>query len=553
MFVAGIGFWTDAYDIFAINLVLPMLAHVYWDGNIPISTEIAMKSATLIGCMIGQVGVGFLADIYGRRKMYGVELLIVISATIGFAMCSTGEAHSMSIFAWMVFWRLFMGIGIGADYPLSAVITAEFAPTKYRARMMTIVFWQQALGQLVATLVTLAATRCFRSHIPGDAIKTCNDECKGAIDALWRLVVGVGAIPAVVALGFRLTIPESPRYTLDVSKDSLQARSDVQDYFGDDEDLEEVFGFTAHDQLGEHEDMSMVVQRLPEQSCDDAMDHQREGGGTANSSPNPTNSYLAVTENGASQASPDPSTMAASHTSHAMDNTAGGQSTQSSPLPTYLQTPSLSHDAHSSFTHPTSIQDSNNALQNNMPLGPREVPPSEPTIDPRIPKNFQAFSKVDLIHCFITQGKWKYLAGTSLSWLVLDFAFYGLGMNSPDIIDKIWEVGAEAYSSIYDQLIQVAARSLVVVSVGAVTGGLLMIKLVDYWGCRKVQLWGFVVLGVLFIILGSVFGPLLGNQFHGVIVTLYVACLLFFNLGKRTHSYPIVRTSAFCYINVLNI
>jgi PHS family inorganic phosphate transporter-like MFS transporter len=40
-----------------------------------------------------------------------------------------------------------MGIGIGGDYPLSAVITSEFAATRIRGRMMVATFWSQGWGQ----------------------------------------------------------------------------------------------------------------------------------------------------------------------------------------------------------------------------------------------------------------------------------------------------------------------------------------------------------------------------------------------------------------------
>lgn len=84
-----------------------------------------MNTATLIGSMVGQIVFGTLADRYGRRKMYGLELIVVITASLGFATASTGVNNSMSIIGLLTFWRLVMGVGIGADYPLSAVITAE--------------------------------------------------------------------------------------------------------------------------------------------------------------------------------------------------------------------------------------------------------------------------------------------------------------------------------------------------------------------------------------------------------------------------------------------
>lgn len=102
-----------------------MLAAVYWEGEIPSHFQLGLNVATLCGSMLGQVTFGVLADIYGRRKMYGLELIVTIVGSLGFAMSSPGVHNSMSMIGWLVFFRLLTGVGIGADYPLSAVITAE--------------------------------------------------------------------------------------------------------------------------------------------------------------------------------------------------------------------------------------------------------------------------------------------------------------------------------------------------------------------------------------------------------------------------------------------
>ena len=103
-----------------------MLAIVYWEGTLPIRYQLAMNVSTLVGSMVGQVVFGILADVHGRKKIYGLELLVTITASLGFAASSTGVNNSMSLIGWLIFWRFLMGIGIGADYPLSAVITAEY-------------------------------------------------------------------------------------------------------------------------------------------------------------------------------------------------------------------------------------------------------------------------------------------------------------------------------------------------------------------------------------------------------------------------------------------
>lgn len=129
--VAGIGFFTDAYDIFAINLVTAMLGIVYWQdtrdpkksGVIPEHSETAIKVATSGGTVIGQVAFGAAADIVGRKRMYGLELILIIFATLAQALSS--DSPGISIVGVIIFWRVLMGIGIGGDYPLSSIITSE--------------------------------------------------------------------------------------------------------------------------------------------------------------------------------------------------------------------------------------------------------------------------------------------------------------------------------------------------------------------------------------------------------------------------------------------
>ena len=102
-----------------------MVAYVYWNKEVSSIKSTSINIATLAGTLLGQVLFGVLADKNGRKKMYGVELALIIAATLGVVMCSTGANKSMSIYAWLLWWRFVVGIGVGADYPLSAIITSE--------------------------------------------------------------------------------------------------------------------------------------------------------------------------------------------------------------------------------------------------------------------------------------------------------------------------------------------------------------------------------------------------------------------------------------------
>ena len=67
--------------------------------------------------------------------MYGVELAIMIAATLGLTL--EGESPTVSIISVTIFWRVILGIGVGGGYPSSSVISSEFAGTRFRGAMMT--------------------------------------------------------------------------------------------------------------------------------------------------------------------------------------------------------------------------------------------------------------------------------------------------------------------------------------------------------------------------------------------------------------------------------
>ena len=226
--IAGVGFMTDSYDIFAINLGTSMLAHVFWKGTIPDSTNTLMKVSTSVGTVIGQVGFGFMADLVGRKKIYGLELIIMIVATI--LQCSIGSSPAINFVAIFATLRVIMGIGIGGDYPLSSIISSEFSTTKWRGAIMAAVFSNQGLGQLFAGLVALIVVSAYKSDLEfANNNAQCVGRCIKACDQMWRILVGMGCVPGCIALYYRLTIAESPRYSLDVSEhDNLEKVADAE-------------------------------------------------------------------------------------------------------------------------------------------------------------------------------------------------------------------------------------------------------------------------------------------------------------------------------------
>jgi MFS transporter, PHS family, inorganic phosphate transporter len=119
--VAGIGFFLDSYNIFAINLITTLLGVTFWHGppnsakhgyggnygSLPSTVSTTLKASTSAGIVVGQLVFGWLADVFGRRKMYGVELGIIVVAT--FASTLVAPSQSMSFTGLMTFWRVIMG------------------------------------------------------------------------------------------------------------------------------------------------------------------------------------------------------------------------------------------------------------------------------------------------------------------------------------------------------------------------------------------------------------------------------------------------------------
>ncbi|KAL1411287.1 hypothetical protein Q8F55_002238 [Vanrija albida] len=212
------------YDIFSIGIAATMIGYVYGHGGKNSSNQdLGIKVAHSVGTFCGQLLFGWLADHVGRKRMYGIELMIIIVGTLGQVV--SGHGPGVNIYGVIIMWRFIMGLGIGGDYPLSSVITSEFAARRIRGRMMTAVFSAQGWGNFASGIVAIITISAFKNQIISEPQ---ND--LAAIDKTWRTIIGIGCVPAAAALYFRLTIPETPRYTMDIERNIKQASQDVDTY-----------------------------------------------------------------------------------------------------------------------------------------------------------------------------------------------------------------------------------------------------------------------------------------------------------------------------------
>ena len=144
-----------------------------------------------LGAAAGALVAGPVTDRFGRKA------LLITDAAI-YAIGAILSAVTVSA-AMLLASRTLIGLAIGADSAIATSYIAEFAPRSRRGQLSVIQQWMITVGILVAYLVAVIILKAA----PGSA---------GGAD--WRLILGLGAVPALVAVALRSHMPESPRWLM---------------------------------------------------------------------------------------------------------------------------------------------------------------------------------------------------------------------------------------------------------------------------------------------------------------------------------------------------
>ncbi|KIW37998.1 uncharacterized protein PV06_09974 [Exophiala oligosperma] len=206
LIVAGVGLFGDGYLNISIGLVVPMIGYLYFDdkkNTIPTISGDLIKSGLAIGMVCGQVGFGIFGDALGRHRIYGKELMFTIFGTLMVILMPWGHISHQSVLAWMTVFRIVTGFGIGGDYPMTSSLSAEHTPMGSRAKLVATIFSSIGLGSMTSSIVYLVLLAAFKSSV--------NDNIHH-LQWVWRLLFGIGLIPLICTLYFRLTMPESKPY-----------------------------------------------------------------------------------------------------------------------------------------------------------------------------------------------------------------------------------------------------------------------------------------------------------------------------------------------------
>jgi MFS transporter, PHS family, inorganic phosphate transporter len=197
--VSGMGFFTDAYDLFVIGIAATLIKQ-QWQLS---SAKLALLNAVMLGAaVVGALVFGRIADLVGRKRVYWLVAVIMVVGALGSAL-SPGY--------WvLIAFRFVLGFGVGGDYPVSAVLMSEYANREDRGRLVGMVFSTQALGLIVGPLVALG--------LLGAGVGN---------DLAWRIMLGLGAVWAATVVYLRSKMPESPRYQAQVQGRHDKAVADL--------------------------------------------------------------------------------------------------------------------------------------------------------------------------------------------------------------------------------------------------------------------------------------------------------------------------------------
>ncbi|RLN90646.1 hypothetical protein BBJ28_00022581 [Nothophytophthora sp. Chile5] len=202
--VRGLGFYNDAYDLFVMNVVNVVLTEQYGSDVYTSTMKSWVSAGAIIGAVIGQLGFGFLGDVFGRK----VNMIFTCCLLIfGGLLCCVAYAGDGKATLWfLVAARIVLGIGIGGEYPLAASTTAEDSiDSEDRNSRVAKTFSLQGVGQVTAALLGNLLVQAFADGKPGE-------NSASRLETVWRMLFGIGIIPALIVCYYRFTAEETEAY-----------------------------------------------------------------------------------------------------------------------------------------------------------------------------------------------------------------------------------------------------------------------------------------------------------------------------------------------------
>jgi MFS family permease len=207
IFACGTALFSDGYANGVIGCVNTLLHRIYGKQRIDSHNYgTTLSSAAFAGTIVGMLVFGYLSDKIGRK--FGMMTATGIVALFsGLSAASSGANGSLSgMLAMLTACRFFLGIGVGAEYPCGSVAASEQSEGSTINKNAQNRWFALAtncmidLGFVVSSFVPLVLYWIFGPN---------------HLRAVWRLSLGLGVIPALAVLIWRINMEEPERFKRD--------------------------------------------------------------------------------------------------------------------------------------------------------------------------------------------------------------------------------------------------------------------------------------------------------------------------------------------------
>jgi MFS family permease len=140
--LAAAGKFFEGMVVFTTGVALPLMGREFALGA---TEKGVVAAASLFGILIGATALGGLADRYGRKEMFIIEMVLFAI----FILVLTFSASFLVVVVALVG----IGLALGCDYPTAHLIISESIPSRIRGRMVLAAFGFQAVGGLAGTAI----------------------------------------------------------------------------------------------------------------------------------------------------------------------------------------------------------------------------------------------------------------------------------------------------------------------------------------------------------------------------------------------------------------
>ena len=192
MIISTFGGLLFGYDTGVVNGALPYMAQPDQLNLTPLH-EGMVASSLLLGATFGSVIGGKISDMQGRRKNIFMLSVLFFIATLGCSLAPSFEVMLISRFA--------LGLAVGGASVTVPAYLAEVSPSEKRGRMVT----QNELMIVTGQFLAFVFNALIAVALAGDP-------------HVWRYMLAVAALPAVVLFFGMMRLPESPRWLVSKGK-----------------------------------------------------------------------------------------------------------------------------------------------------------------------------------------------------------------------------------------------------------------------------------------------------------------------------------------------